>query len=172
MKDLRRRPVGRAGVRRRRHRQPLLTGPQCGVHEARVSRRVPRLRVGVGHDRGGGETRGANEELSGDTQGSLSGSGYLRNRGSLSFQNIALHITRQIYLIGLHMQKKNRSDSLTEFFLVCCISGWSANCTALLPPPPLEFNIPEAPVRLMVQKFEAEAAAAAAAAAWGSNNHT
>ena len=112
MKDLCRRPVGRAGVRRRRHRQPLLTGPQCGVHEARVSRRVPRLRVGVGHDRGGGETRGANEELSGDTQGSLSGSGYLRNRGSLSFQNIALHITRQIYLI-------ERSSAMHVFVQYC-----------------------------------------------------
>ena len=39
--------------------------------------------------------------------------------------------------------------------------GWSANCTALLPPP--ECSTPEAPVRLMVQKLEADAAAAAAA---------
>ena len=58
---------------------------------------------------------------------------------------------------------ENQVDSLTEFFLVCCIMGWSANCTALLPLP--ELNIPEAPVRRMVQKWEAEAAAAAASAA-------
>ena len=89
VKERRRRPVGRGGVRRRRQRQPLLSGPQSGVHEARVGRRVPRLRVGVGvgHDRGGGETRGANEELSWNrataaAQGSVSGSGNLRNRGT------------------------------------------------------------------------------------------
>ena len=93
MKERRRRPVGRGGIRRRRQRQPLLSGPQSGVHEARVGRRVPRLRVGVGHDRGGGETRGANEELSWNrataaTQGSVSGSGNLRNHGPLKFCSI------------------------------------------------------------------------------------
>ena len=79
VKERRRRPVGRARVWRRGQRQPLLSGPQRGIHEARVSGRVPRLRVVVRHDSGGGgETRGPNEQLGGNTKGSVAGSGHLR----------------------------------------------------------------------------------------------
>ena len=107
VKERRRRPVGRGGVRRRRQRQPLLSGPQSGVHEGRVGRPVPRLRVGVGHDRSGWETRGPNEELSGDSRGSVSGSGHLRNHGQLRFYSLrrqCRHMVRQISDIDIRRQ--------------------------------------------------------------------